>query len=200
MTGILKVDQWKDSGDNTLMTSDGAGVLTANAGIIIPSGATITNNGTASGFGKIGQVVTSTLSSQVSLTISGATDIGLSASITPTSTSSKILILYKLNYSNASGDGFVGRLVRNSTNIFLGDSGTGQQGTLSFQTANMNNYWSLEAGGSFLDTPSTTSSTTYKFQAVPTAGTLTMYFNRTARGGSGDPLVPSSITLMEVLA
>jgi hypothetical protein len=102
MTGILKVDQWKDSGDNTLMTSDGAGVLTANAGIIIPSGATITNNGTASGFGKIGQVVTSTLSSQVSLTISGATDIGLSASITPTSTSSKILILYKLNYSNAS--------------------------------------------------------------------------------------------------
>jgi hypothetical protein len=71
---------------------------------------------------------------------------------------------------------------------------------LSFQTANMNNYWSLEAGGSFLDTPSTTSSTTYKFQAVPTAGTLTMYFNRTARGGSGDPLVPSSITLMEVLA
>jgi hypothetical protein len=131
MTGILKVDQWKDSGDNTLMTSDGAGVLTANAGIIIPSGATITNNGTAN-FGKIGQVVTSTLSSQVSLTISGATDIGLSASITPTSTSSKILILYKLNYSNASGDGFVGRLVRNSTNIFLGDSGTGQQGTFIF--------------------------------------------------------------------
>ena len=31
MTGILKVDQWKDSGDNTLMTSDGAGNLTANA-------------------------------------------------------------------------------------------------------------------------------------------------------------------------
>ena len=60
MTGILKVDQWKDSGDNALMTSDGAGVLTANAGITIPSGATITNNGTATGFpglGKIGQVV-----------------------------------------------------------------------------------------------------------------------------------------------
>jgi hypothetical protein len=50
MTGILKVDQWKDSGDNALMTSDGAGVLTANAGITIPLGATITNNGTASGF------------------------------------------------------------------------------------------------------------------------------------------------------
>jgi len=33
MTGILKVDQWKDSGDNTLMTSDGAGNLTANVSI-----------------------------------------------------------------------------------------------------------------------------------------------------------------------
>ena len=31
MTGILKVDQWKDSGDNALMTSDGAGNLTVNA-------------------------------------------------------------------------------------------------------------------------------------------------------------------------
>jgi len=31
MTGILKVDQWKDSGDNTLMTSDGVGNLTVNA-------------------------------------------------------------------------------------------------------------------------------------------------------------------------
>lgn len=30
MTGILKVDQWKDSGDNALMTSDGAGNLTVN--------------------------------------------------------------------------------------------------------------------------------------------------------------------------
>ena len=33
MTGILKVDQWKDSGDNALMTSDGAGNLTANVSI-----------------------------------------------------------------------------------------------------------------------------------------------------------------------
>lgn len=33
MTGILKVDQWKDSGDNALMTSDGAGNLTANVNL-----------------------------------------------------------------------------------------------------------------------------------------------------------------------
>ena len=34
MTGILKVDQWKDSGDNALITSDGSGALTFNASSI----------------------------------------------------------------------------------------------------------------------------------------------------------------------
>ena len=38
MTGILKVDQWKDSGDNALMTSDGAGNLTLNQNIQTPVG------------------------------------------------------------------------------------------------------------------------------------------------------------------
>jgi hypothetical protein len=31
MTGILKVDQWKDSGDNALMTSDGAGITMSSS-------------------------------------------------------------------------------------------------------------------------------------------------------------------------
>jgi len=43
MTGILKVDQWKDSGDNALMTSDGAGVLTANTDLNL--GGSIIKNG-----------------------------------------------------------------------------------------------------------------------------------------------------------
>ena len=147
--------------------------------------------------GKVLQVVSSTLSSTVTITTSTSVDIGLSATITPSSTSSKILIMYKINYSNASGDTFVGHIVRDSTKIFQGTTGSGLEGTISFQTANMNNYWSLEAGGSFLDTPNTTSATTYKIQAE-SESSLTMYFNRTQRGDSGDPLVPSSITLMEI--
>jgi hypothetical protein len=43
MTGILKVDQWKDSGDNALMTSDGAGNLTANVSFTSP-GITLSDN------------------------------------------------------------------------------------------------------------------------------------------------------------
>ena len=47
MTGILKVDQWKDSGDNALMTSDGAGTLTANVSIASFSSTGIDDNATS---------------------------------------------------------------------------------------------------------------------------------------------------------
>ena len=148
--------------------------------------------------GKVLQVVSSVLSSQTTISLNNTEgDIGLSATITPSSASNKILILYKLGYSNASSDTFVGHLVRGATKIFQGDNGTGRESTISFQTANMNNFWSFEAGGSFLDSPSTTSSTTYKI-TVACGGNQTMYFNRTARGDAGDPITASSITLMEI--
>ena len=161
---------------------------------------TISADDLASGVGgKVLQVVSTVITGTVSISTNNApADItGLSATITPSSASNKILILYKINYSNASGDTFVGHIVRGSTNLFQG-TGTGQAGTISFQTANMNNYWSFEAGGSFLDSPNTTSATTYKIQADNNAN-LTMYFNRTARAdANNDPVVPSSITLMEI--
>lgn len=47
MTGILKVDQWKDSGDNALMTSDGSGNLTANVSIAGFSSTGIDDNATS---------------------------------------------------------------------------------------------------------------------------------------------------------
>jgi hypothetical protein len=53
MTGILKVDQWKDSGDNALMTSDGAGNLTANAAFSGTLNAGIVNINNASTQGRL---------------------------------------------------------------------------------------------------------------------------------------------------
>jgi hypothetical protein len=149
--------------------------------------------------GKIGQVVTSNLTTHNSITTSGWTDTGITATITPSSASSKILILWKVFFSNASGDGFSGKLVRASTDIGTG-TGTGTQGTMTFATANANSYWSFDNSGNYLDSPSTTSATTYKIQVKPQAGTLTMYINRSARANSTDPTGISTITLMEVLA
>jgi len=51
MTGILKVDQWKDSGDNALITSDGSGALTFNASSI--TGVATTNGITGTDIWKL---------------------------------------------------------------------------------------------------------------------------------------------------
>jgi hypothetical protein len=66
--------------------------------ITIPSGATLTNSGTATGFGKVLQVVTATYSTQATTSSTTFADSGLTASITPSSASNKVLV-FKWNVS-----------------------------------------------------------------------------------------------------
>ena len=150
--------------------------------------------------GKVLQVVSTTVTTASSIASTSATDIsGLSVTITPSATANKILVLWKIQYSNASGNNGVINLVRNGTNIAMGDSGQGGDDcTISICTANMNNYWSFEAGGSFLDSPSSTSALTYKFQTTSNDGAGVFYFNRTARNGGSDANGISTITVMEI--
>ena len=165
------------------------------------------NNGAVSyaktdgNFGKIGQVVSTTVNTPLSIGVSTTkTDItGLSASITPSSTSSKILVLHKIQMSNASGGNGTIHLIRNTTEIGNGGSGSGLSANTSMNFANSNSYWVFDFGGSFLDSPSSTSALTYKFQ-VRNEGSYTVYFNRSARNGGVDINGISTITLMEVLA
>ncbi len=157
--------------------------------------------GTVTGAGKIGQVVQAIQQYDVLINTSSEVDIsGLSVSITPSATTSKVLIIWSVYFNNDSGENFRANLKRGSTAIGQGNAGTGNQCTFAFSTANMNNYWLLHSGGTFLDSPSTTSATTHKLTAAPNSGTYQMYFNRTARGGSADPLTSSTITAIEVLA
>jgi len=56
MTSKIKVNILADGGDNSIITSDGAGAVTfgtSGNSITIPSGVTITNNGTQTGFGGV---------------------------------------------------------------------------------------------------------------------------------------------------
>ena len=78
MTSKLKVNLINDAGDNNLITSNGSGVITSSKF-------------------KIGQVVQTSITDTFTTSASSLTDItGLSVSITPTSTSSKILVMYHL--------------------------------------------------------------------------------------------------------
>ena len=161
-------------------------------------------NGSALASGKTLQVVSSTLSSTNSISISGNTfqDIGLSASITPSSSSNKILVIYSVHTNGPTGYRSAQRLLRGSTVICQGDSDGNRarvataQGNIQSDNSHMTNLTM-----NFLDSPSTTSAVTYKVQGhVESNGT--MYINRAADTGSGfskyRPV--STITLMEIAA
>ena len=81
---------------------------------------------------------------------------GLTASITPSATSSKILVTIAFSYRTAnSTNNFNATIYRNSTNLLHSTMGAG---TLFDGTA----YYQGHATLQFLDSPSTTSSTTYQ--------------------------------------
>ena len=94
------------------------------------------------------------------------TDTGLSVTITPTSATSTILILVSQQIQwrrevTAIGGGF--RLMRGATEIFVGYNANNDAFKLSntVSQAVFNGYWPLN----YLDSPATTSATTYKTQA-----------------------------------
>jgi len=134
--------------------------------------------------GSILQVVSTTKTDTFTTSSSSFTDVtGLSVSITPTSTSSKILLVLSLTAAGQNGISGAGyRLMRDSTEIGVGDSeGSRLQitGMIPY-ISNTNNNQTIS--GSFLDSPSTTSATTYKVQV---GKSLNVYVNRTEANTDG---------------
>lgn len=148
--------------------------------------------------GNILQVVSTTKTDTFSTSTTGSyLDItGMSASITPSSTSSKILVIFNGNASGQSGtNGFHLQLVRGSTAICVGDTVAGKVDS-STGGPSPDSNWSLSCGINYLDSPATTSATTYKIQCRIGAGNF--YFNRSQSDGAGALRAASTITLMEV--
>jgi hypothetical protein len=145
--------------------------------------------------GSVLQVVSTTKTDAFTTTSASLTDItGLSVSITPRSTSSKILVLASFGARNATTviDKF--QLVRDSTAIAVSTGGSTTNGTWVSVTAQgggdqLNHMIAIN----HLDSPATTSSTTYKVQCSVGGGT--MYVGRTVAGNYGQV---SSITVMEI--
>jgi hypothetical protein len=144
--------------------------------------------------GKVLQVVSAVYSTAVTVSTTTYTDTGLSASITPTLNTSKILVLVSqfgrvyAGYAKEAGASL--RLMRGSTEIH----GPYNSTPLSFGSKDEgSNSGGFHLVGVFalqyLDSPATTSSTTYKMQVRLTAGD-----SYGAQEGSGD----SSIILMEI--
>src|SRR5210317_2355195 len=155
--------------------------------------------------GKILQVVQASKTDTTSTaSVDSFVDLGLSASITPTSTSNKILVMVSIGRAVSNSTGFrmaPFRILRGSTAIGVGDAeGVRLQSNFIIFHTNDANYGGAGAY-QYLDSPSTTSSTTYKIQWTGQAGETWYLHRSTGNTNSTDTIhsrAASHITLMEV--
>jgi hypothetical protein len=138
--------------------------------------------------GGIVQIVNTTFVTSLSGTVASRVDTGLSLTITPTSSSNKILVLVDLadvaKYGGTGTGPYVRLwLMRGSTDLIRFGGQVGYSGDTSI-------YSGGSVSTNYLDSPATTSAVTYKvqWQNVSGAGTIEM------NASSGD----STMTLMEV--
>jgi len=143
------------------------GIGTAGQVLTVNSGATAPEWKTISGGGKVLQVVQATYSTATTVAATSFTDTGLSVTITPSSATSKILIigsqsLFLQRNAKAIGGGL--QLVRGSTSI-MDQTGSGSGGVFIEGTGLTDCYLGSVNPINYLDSPATTSATTYKVQA-----------------------------------
>jgi len=151
---------------------------------------------------KVLQVVSTTKTDTFSTTSGSFVDVtGLTASITPSSTSNKILVTVSITGGNDSGTVVFYRLRRDSTDIDIGDAS-------SSRVRSSGGTWTSNSGTptsitmTHLDSPATTSAITYGVQIASQTGTQNVYLNRTHTDTNSASFArtASSITVMEISA
>lgn len=137
--------------------------------------------------GTVLQVVSANLTSQQTFTSSTASASSLAISITPKSTSSKVLVMVSVNGIN--------RQVNDTgLNLWLyrGGSSIAHFGRQVLRMAgNGSESWDATSSINYLDAPSTTSSTTYTVYGASSSNNVYAIFNHSSA-------TTSTITLMEI--
>ena len=187
----------------TLPTANGTILTTGSSGQSIPKAALPT--------GSVLQVVqtikTDTFSESLAANTNSTTNC-IQVSITPTSSSSNILVMVSITgssdyWAGTSAGSFQGRLVRGSTSIAIGDA-AGSRNRMTSRAGAYANQVAENMSFTYLDSPATTSSTTYGFRLdnVDNA-TRIMYLNRSPTDTDSSTSIcrtASSIIVMEIAA
>ena len=150
--------------------------------------------------GSVLQVVSATMTDTLAYASANTyADIaGLTATITPTSTSSKIMVTCNVAIINTNSNVYVA-LKRGSTFVGTGPASGNRSQVSSSNAYNTGSNALLGLNFEYLDSPSTTSATTYKVQSITDSSAAT-YVNRTPSDTNAVHGVrsQSTITLMEI--
>lgn len=161
--------------------------------ITVPSGSKIIQTGAIL---QVSQVVKTDTFSTSSSSFTDITNISLA--ITPTSTTSKILVMASMSIGCQSNSGYL-LLLRDGTAILRGDAASNRPRiTATVQPTGQYEHTTISL--CYLDSPSSTSSLTYKLQGRSNAGDV-FYINRSAGDrdlAAYDGRSASTFTLMEI--
>ena len=186
------------SASSDAITMDGSGNATFPANV--------TCSGTATGFGggKLLQTImvhkTDTTSHSAGSTMQDIS--GMAVNITPSASTSKILVTSCLNFCTQHGQhAFALYLLRDSTFLTLGDTSSNRNRATFGGLSDLNNgYDTRPFNLSFLDSPGTTSQVTYKWQWNNPTHSTPLYLNRSYSDidGSYGMRVSSNIIVQEI--
>ena len=169
------------------------GAITRGHANLITTAGKLLSTGVVGGVWKIGQIIQATTDSAVNVASTSYTDTGLTVNITPTATTSKVLVQVNQNILTD-----IDTELGNSKIKLLRDSTTAIDFTTNIARVEANGSSAVKFGNlttfSHLDSPSTTSQITYKTQGAISSTSN----NGTARFQNSS--VPSIITVMEILA
>ena len=168
-----------------------SGVLTNCTGVTLPAGSVL-------------QVVSANMTSALAMGMSGWTSIsGWAATITPSSTSNKVLVLGFCGAVSGASNTQAIRILRGATAIAVGDaSGSRSQATTRGARHGDSNHTYSSSSFSCLDSPSSSSAVTYQIQGL-TEGNSTLYINRSQNDTDTftyGARTCASLTLMEIKA
>ena len=190
---------------NNFILHFGTGIITTPADGTVTTGkiqdGAVTAAKLATGVGgKTLQVVSTTKTDTFTVSTANSSDpadiTGLSVAITPASSSNKVLVFGHIVIGGGQTNF---RLVRGSTSIAIGDAASNRQ-RLTTASAVTHVNSPHNAAFCFLDSPSSSSETTYKLQANNNG--TTAYINRTATDSDSNVYgrFVSTITVMEISA
>ncbi len=189
-SGTITLDAPAVAGTTTL-------TLPTTNGTVLTSASSLTASQMPTG--SVLQVLQTTKTDTFSSTSASWVDVtGLSVTITPSSSSNKILVTGVMVLGQDSGNIWAVRLLRNGTLINAGDaSGSAGRGLMNagYSTVHAENPVPF----TFLDSPATTSACTYKLQLFSESG-YTVWVNRTSGNISDDrqQRTSSNIIVMEI--